>query len=179
MDPEQSLRSGFLLVEGERVDRIVSANSAGDRGSDSNGAMLVLTTGRLIHIRGGDKASRVAIVSVDDVDSVEVLPVSEGIGAYLWAGLAAVLSLVLYETIDHNIVRIVVPIAVLLMGAYLLVNRLMDSGQPTAVFRTSASSIAWPFDEDAQLQEIHELVSRLYVMKARSRAGDGGDFSPR
>ena len=119
------------------------------------------------------------IAAVRDIDSVEVTSVRPGIGAYFWAALAVILSVVLYQIIEDGTWQIVAALAVLVMGAYLVVNQVLDSGEPTAVFRTNNSEIRWLFDAKKDSEAVYEFINRLYEVKANSLQVRNETFSPR
>ena len=64
------------------------------------------------------------------------------------------------------------------MGAYLVVNQVLDSGEPTAVFRTNNSEIRWLFDAKKDSEAVYEFINRLYEVKANSIQGTKRDFFP-
>ena len=178
MDLSQYGHADVSLMEGERVVMAISSNAGGGSSRRAR-ETLALTTSRLMRL--SDKG-RMAMASLDDVDSVEIDAVKEGVrGAFLWATLAVALSFILYRTLDHPTASLVIPALTLAMGAYLVVNRMLDSGQPTAMFKTGGASIDWRFDADSGSAELHALINRLYAMKAARNGANGGGqpFAPR
>ena len=119
------------------------------------------------------------MASVDDVDSVEFVVINEGYGAFVWAGLSVILSVALYQILENEIARVIVPLMVLGMGVYLIVNRLFFSGSSAAVFRTGGSAITWPFQSDNESREVREFIKGLYRMKSAHRPETGWPFAPR
>ena len=100
----------LALLDGERVAAKISANREGRRQLSRESGTLLLTNNRVIHISGEDNRRQTTILSVQDVESVSVrLIFSKGVGPYLWAALAALMSLILYSYLDHSIARIAVP----------------------------------------------------------------------
>ena len=130
---------------------------------------LTLTTNRVIHITGEEGRRQTTMISVQDVESVSVrLIFPEGIGPYVWAALSVVMSLILFSYIEHSIARIAVPLIVLAMGAYLIVDRLTARGRPTAIIRARDAAIHWPFDNDKESKQVYEFINSLYRMKRES-----------
>ena len=87
--------------------------------------------------------------------------------------------MVLYQIIDDGTWQVVAALVVLVMGAYLVVNQVLDSGEPTAVFRTSSSEIRWLFDAKKDSEAVYDFINRLYEVKESSIRWRNGTFSPR
>ena len=169
----------LILLEGEQI--VVALETGGGTSLMSFGRLetLVLTDNRIIHSSKGGRRQSSVIAEVQDIDSVEVTSVRPGIGAYLWAVLAVVLSVVLYQIIDDSAWQVVAALAVLVMGAYLVVNQILDSGEPTAVFRTGSSEIRWLYDAKKDSEAVYDFINRLYQVKESSIPSRNGTFSPR
>ena len=168
---------GLELMEGERIDRTISAVSGNGKSSNRRKESLLLTNSRIIHISGdGDE---VLMASVDDIDLVEFVVINEGYGAFLWAGLSVILSVALYGILENQIARVILPLMVLGMGVYLIVNRLFFSGGTAAVFHTGGSAITWPFQSSDESQEVNDFIKGLYQMKSARRPVTGWPFAPR
>ncbi len=158
------------LLEGEDIVFAIDMTNGGGRPLSGRPEALLLTELRLIHLAGAGKRRQAAMMPLGSVDSVEVTAAGGGISAYLWAGLAFALSVILYAVIDHSVARIAAALAVFAMGVYLVVNQITDSGQPTAVFRAGGAEIRWPFDHEGGSEGVNGLINALH--RARS-ASDG------
>ena len=159
----------LALLDGERVAAKISASREGGRQLSRESGTLLLTDNRVIHISGEDSRRQTTMLSVQDVESVSVrLIFSKGVGPYLWAALAALMSLILYSYLEHSIARIAVPLIVLAMGAYLVIDRLTERGRPCAIFKARESVIRWPFDYEKESSEVHEFINSLYKVKRES-----------
>ena len=169
----------LILLEGEQIAAALETGGGNGLLSAGRHEALVLTDSRIIHSSTGGRRRGAVVAAVGDIDSVEVTSVRPSIGAYFWAALAVVLSLVLYFNIDHETWRIVAPFVVLAMGVYLVVNQVLDSGEPTAVFRTGGSEIRWLFDANKDSEAVYDFINRLYQVKASSVRKRNGTFSPR
>ena len=156
-------------MDGERVERAMRATQR-SRKAARREETLLLTDSRIIHVAVEGRSVETFIASVDDVESVHVGAVSEGYGAFIWAGLAVALSGALYGLLEQETLRIVAPLLTLAMAAYLLASRLIFSGGQVAAFRIGAAEIAWRFDGDEQTEEVGEFIRDLYSIKtARAR----------
>ena len=169
----------LILLEGEQVAAALETGSGNGLLSAGRHEALILTDSRIIHSSTGGRRRGAVVAAVGDIDSVEVTSVRPSIGAYFWAALAVVLSLVLYFNIDHETWRIVAPFVVLAMGVYLVVNQVLDSGEPTAVFRTGGSEIRWLYDAKKDSDAVYGFINQLYQVKANSVRKRNGTFSPR
>ncbi len=167
------------LLEGERIAAALETGGGNGQMWFRRRETLILTDSRLIHSSEGGRRRGTVIVAVRDVDSVEVTSVRPGIGAYVWAALAVVLSLVLFLNIEHDTWRILAALVVLAMGVYLVVNQILDSGEPTAVFRTGGSEIRWPYDVKKDSEAVYDFINRLYQVKENSLLRSSRTFSPR
>ena len=166
------------LMDGEKIEKSISARSQRGRNSGSSTDSLLLTNYRVIHVaRGG--GTDVVMASVEDIDTVEFVEMTEGYGAFLWAGLSVVLSVALYGILENQIAQVIVPLMVLGMGVYLVVNRVFFSGGPAALFRTGGSAIAWSFRTADESAEIRDFINELYRQKSLRNAEALGPFAPR
>ena len=177
MDQTGHEYDGLDLMDGESIDRSISKTSRDGGTFGKREESLLLTNNRIIHISGD--GTEVLMASVDDVDSVEFVVINEGYGAFVWAGLSVILSVALYQILENEIARVIVPLMVLGMGVYLIVNRLFFSGSSAAVFRTGGSAITWPFQSDDESREVREFIKGLYRMKSAHRPETGWPFAPR
>ena len=167
------------LMNGETIERSITSKSQNRRSSGRSGDSLLLTNFRIIHISGTGIGSDVVMAAVDDVDAVEFVEVTEGYGAFLWAALSVVLSMALYGILDNQVARTVVPLMVLAMGVYLVVNRIFFSGGPAAMFRTGGTAITWLFRSDNEREEVRDFINELYRLKSHRRVESGETFAPR
>ena len=167
------------LMDGEKIEKSISAMSQRGRNSGRSSDSLLLTNYRVIHVAGASGGTDVVMASVNDIDTVEFVEMTEGYGAFLWAGLSVVLSVALYGILENQIARVIVPLMVLGMGVYLVVNRIFFTGGPAALFRTGGSEIAWPFRTPSESDEIRDFINELYRLKSAQGAESAGPFAPR
>ena len=170
LDLEEFGLGEMALLDGERVSARLNSNDQGGRRSSSTPGALLLTTNRVIHITGEESRRQTTMVSIQDVESVSVrLIFPEGIGPYVWAALSVVMALILYSYMEHSLARIAVPLVVLTMGAYLIVDRLTARGRPTAIIKARDAEIHWPFDHDKESKQVYEFINSLYRAKRSSQ----------
>ena len=179
MDQAEREFEGLELMDGERIEKSISTGDRSDGSSRKRGGSLVLTSNRIILITGAGSGREVMMASVNDVDSVEFVEMTEGYGAFLWAALSVILSFALHNILENEIARILVPLMVLGMGVYLVVNRIFFTGGPAAVFRAGGSAITWSFRSQNESQEIRDFIDGLYRLKSDQRTDNGWPFAPR
>lgn len=168
------------LADGEDVVFSIDKTAGDGNPASRRPEALLLTGRRLIHLTGSGKRRQAMMIPLGSLDSAEVVSFKGGAGAYVWAGLAAVLSVVLYAVIDNLAGRVLAPLAVLGMGAYLVVNHLTDTGQPAAAFRAGESEIRWLFDPREGAGEAYALINALHAeLAGAARDGAGGGFAAR
>ena len=168
------------LADGEDVVFAIDKTAGDGNPASKRPEALLLTGRRLIHLAGAGKRRQAMMIPLGALESAQVVSFRGGAGAYVWAGLAAVLSVVLYAVIDNLAGRILAPMAVLGMGAYLVVDHLTDAGQPAAVFRAGESEIRWLLDARDGAGEAYALINALHGELASSGGDDGaGGFAAR
>ena len=164
------------LLDGETVGRAIRGPTQRSRTSGRPEGSLLLTSRRLIHIAGSGHGAQVTMATIGDVDAVEITSISEGYSAFVWAGLSVVLAVVLYGSIDNALAKVIVPLLVLAMGGFLVVNRLFFTGGPAVVFRTGGSTITWRFETEEESLTVRDFIDELY----RVKVDDGvRKFAPR
>ena len=164
----------FDLAEGEEVVFAIDKTAGDGNPASKRPEALLLTGRRLIHLMGSGKKRQAMMIPLRALDSAEAVSFKGGAGAYVWAGLAAVLSVVLYAVIDNLAGRVLAPLAVLGMGAYLVVNHLTDTGQPAAVFRAGESEIRWLFEAREGAADAYALINALHAQLAADGGENGG-----
>ncbi len=167
------------LMEGETIENFITSKAQNRRSSARGGDALLLTNRRIIHISGTGIGSDVVMAAIEDVDAVEFIEVTEGYAAFLWAALAVMLSMALYGILENQIARTIVPLMVLAMGVYLVINRIFFSGGPAAMFRTGGSAITWLFRSESEREEVRDFINELYRLKSSRGADSQGSFAPR
>ena len=169
MDLEEFGLGELELLDGERVTARMRADRQGGRQLTRESGSLLLTDDRIIHISGEGNRRQATMISVQDIDSVSVrLTFSEGLGPYLWGALSLAMAAILYSYIEHSIGRIAVPLIVLAMGAYLIIDRITERGRPSAIFKAREAEIQWPFDSKRESKEVYDFINTVYRTKRAS-----------
>ena len=86
------------LMDRERVAFAINAADSAGKPATKHPETLLLTDSRIIYLSGNEKQRTAVIASVRDVEAVEITSNREGYSAYLWAALAVVISIVLFDS---------------------------------------------------------------------------------
>ena len=168
-------------MDGERVDSALDL--MGGRGSSNNSVrrLLLLTDRRVIHLDGKTQNHTAVFASLEDVDAVEIVQEDEGSGALVWAGLAFIAALFLYFVIDNVAGRISGTAAVVLLGVYLIGDRLVSSGPSVMVLRAGPAELRCGLRNGRTLDDAYPFINRVFELKseATSPAARISRFAPR
>ena len=170
---------GVPLTSDEKIQATLGMDETdGDEGKN----ILLLTDKRIIHISGSEAKRRTSIAAIDDIRSVELERQSEGYGAFVWAGLAFFVSLMLLRVIESQTISLASSIPVALMGVYLIIDRLTSRGTQVVVLKTGASEILSVINNEHEQADAEALIARLFELKderATLRHARTGTFAPR
>ena len=182
METEHLESSDVILMEGEHIEAALNWNGdTGDR-VQNDADVLLLTDRRVVLVNRDGRSRNAVFVAVEDVDSVEVSSESGGYGGYVWGGLAFFVGFILWRMWEHPIGSVLGPVAVALIGVYLIADQLLSPKTQRATFRAGSSQIHCSFDDSSTVTDPYALVNRLFQLKAaagRGRTGVGRSFAPR
>lgn len=171
----------LALTADERVDSVFDLeNGLVDDGQDLS-EVLVLTTRRIVHLKGKDSRRRVVFMPLRNVDAVEVTNQRERYGAFVWAGLALLVALMVWQIWDNALAPLAALI-VLAMGVYLVVDRLMFPGNAYAVVNSGSSQIRLEITSEPASRDIYEFSNHLFQLQdevANGRSPSAIRFPPR
>ena len=121
-----------------------------------------------MHLNGDPKNIRAAFVSIRDVEIVDVRLEQEGIGAFIWAGLAFFVAVMLWRVIDHPLGSAAAGLVVAAMGIYLIADRIMTPGRPVVTFKTGASEFRADLKSERAASEVYDFINRLFQLREDS-----------
>ena len=174
--------SNVSLMEGERVDSALTLRDGGKRGLNGGAEVMLLTDKRIIHLRGTGTRQKAIFVSIQDVETVEVSTQQEGNGGFIWAALALVVAILLYYAIDHSIGRIAAAGFAVLMGVYLIADKLLDPGKPLVIFKARSTQFWCGLNNSKARADVYPFINRLFHLKSEN-GSDGysraDHFAPR
>ena len=161
------------LLDGERLDSTLNLDGDGGRRSPGS-AIVLLTDRRVIHARNGRRRKAV-FASIQDIDAIEISQEQHGAGAFLWAGLAFLVAIILYLMIDALLTRTLAAAVVAVMGIYLLVDQLLLPGKPLVIFRAGGVQIEISLRSQEIPAEVYAFVNRVFELKDDN--GPNGAFA--
>ena len=170
------------LMDGERVDTTLHLVGDPDPGRDSKRRMLLLTDCRLIHLDGDVKDYGAVFTSLRDVDAIEIGREPAGAGAFAWAALAFIAALFLYFVLDEQGVwQIAGAAGAALLGAYLIGDRLISSGETFMVLKMGPAELRCALNGNRGIDGAHSFIRRFFELKSETDtvAARVDSFAPR
>ena len=179
-------RLGFgevSLIEGEKIDTLLDLRDGAGVGSTQDPEVVLLTDRRVIHLASNGRRRKAVFMAIQDIDGVEIDSEREGrYAAFIWGGLALFVAVMLWQVWDQPYWSVVAAVGVVLMGAYLMVDRLISSATMRATFKAGSSEVQCALQSDKAAHDIYTLVNRLGELQSaagRDGAGRGTNFAPR
>lgn len=170
------------LLDGESVDTTLHLIGDPDTGRDSKRRLLLLTDRRLIHLDGGTQDYGAVFTSLQDVDAIEIGREPASAGAFAWAAFAFIAALFLYFVLDEQGVwQIVGTVGAALLGAYLIGDRLISSGETFMVLKMGPAELRCALNGNPGLEGAHSFIRRFFELKSETESVDArvNRFAPR
>ena len=171
----------LTLMSDERVDSAFDLERGLAADGQDASEVILLTNKRVIHLNGHGERRRAVLVSLRNVDAVEITTEREGFGAFVWAGLAFVAAALVWVVWDSSLAPIGA-LVVAAMGVYLIVDRTLSPGNAYAVFSTGSSQLRFGIGSSLPSKDIYDFVNRLFQLQsedASQRAPGAIRFPPR
>ncbi len=168
--PEGPSFGELALMPGERVDSVFDLeNGLVEDGSELS-EVLLLTSRRVVHLRGKGGQRRAVFLPLRNVDAVEVTNQPEGYGAFVWAGLALIVAILVWQVWDHGLAPLAA-LVVLGMGVYLVVDRLVFPGNAYAVVNSGSSQLRLDLTSEGASRDIYDLSNRVFELQEQGVNG--------
>jgi hypothetical protein len=168
------------LMDGEHVES--SLELADDSDDSAEPEVILLTDRRVIHLGGNSNRRKAAFASLSDIAIVDVTTQREGIGAFIWAGLAVFVAFMLWQVIEHPLGSAAAGIIVALMGVYLIVDHIMTPGRPVVTFKVGSAEFRANLKGERASSDIYAFINRLFQLKDENGLGSysrSKHFAPR
>ncbi len=179
--PHNTARDVTLMPD-EQVHESLGINKDGES-KESNRNIVLLTDRRVIHISGAKSSQKTSFAAIEDISIVELTrQPPRGYGAYIWAGLAFLVSVMLWRIIENQTFSIAAAVIVALMGVYLIIDRLTLQGEHLLLFKSGSAEIQVEIKGDGQLSNADTLITKLFELKEERislRYSRAKTFSPR
>ncbi|MYC05589.1 MAG: hypothetical protein F4X57_00135 [Chloroflexi bacterium] len=160
----QDESSGIALMTGETVRATLGTSLADDSNADKDSVLL--TDRRVIHISGRRTNRRTAHAAIEDISAVAInRQAVKGYGAFVWAALAFLVSVLLWRVIDSEMLALGAAAVVALMGVYLIIDRLWERGEHGLVIRTGSAEIRCALTDKNAQSEAEAFILRLFELK--------------
>ena len=182
METDQQTLAQLGLADGEQIDSALNLTN-GDSDDLEGADLILLTDRRIIHLNGNGKKRRAVFASIEDLDAVELFFESEGNGAYIWAGLAVIVAVLLFFVIDNATYRVIAAGVVALLGVYLVVDQLLAPGKPWITFMAGAAQFRCEIKSNGSDEEVYPFINRIFELKQQNRQSNSTSrasrFAPR
>ena len=181
MEPNKFELTDIILMDRERID--AALDLAGDS-TDATGesGVMVLTDKRIIYINGNGKRRNAKFAAISDIDAVEVEVEGEGTGAFIWAALAFLVAILLFFVINPSAgwpMAATASAAMVMMGVYLIADRLTAPGRPYVIFKAGSSQLRCNLKTGDVSTDTYAFINRLFQLKEENGPNRSRDFAPR
>ena len=168
------------LMDGEEVVATIGVNSDG---SSASGDIVFLTDKRVICNSGSGSRRSSSFVAIIDIRAVELTRQQPaGYSAFIWAGLAFVVSFMLWRVIENQTISVVAAVAVAIMGIYLIIDRLTTRSEQMLVLNAGGAEVRIEIDGAGRQADAEALINRLFELKevnSSPQFANASKFSPR
>ena len=137
-DAAWSSVGGLPLMPEERVDSVFDVDRGVADGEREPSEALILTSRRIIHVKGRGGRRHIVFLPLRNVDAIEIMRQPLGYSTFVWAALAVVVAVLVWQVWEYALAPLA-SLIVIGMGAYLVVDRFL-SLQHLYVVVTSGSS---------------------------------------
>ncbi len=176
IDLEQTEFAHVTLLDGERVETTLSLSDDRKRSRGSSTDALVLTDRRLIHLAAGGSARQAVFIWLADIIAVRVgTERIGGIGGYIWGLLSIVAAILVWVVWDRPVLDVVAAAILLLMGAYLVWERINTPPIFQIAVSAGGSQMTMDIHRSVPQAGVYEFVNRLFETKARAANADDDD----
>ena len=179
IDLGQTAFTDIDLLEGERAETTLSLSDdpKGKRRAATD--MLVLTDRRLIHLIDDGGTRQTVFVWLADVIAVRVgTERTGGVGGYVWGILSIIAAILVWSVWDRPVLDAVAAGVLLLMGAYLVWDRLNTPPLFQMAISAGGSQMTMNVHRSVDPELVYAFANRLFETKARGSRSDGDDDDP-
>ena len=180
IDLEQSEFASVDLLEGERTETTLSLRDDSKGRRDAPTDLLVLTDQRLIHLVDDGRARDAVFVWLSDIFAVRVGTERKGnIGGYIWGVLAFIAASLVWTVWDQPVLDVIVAGLVLLMGVYLVWDRINTAPIFQVTISAGGSQMTMNVHRSVPPELVYAFTNRVFETKARGPRSDEDDHDSR
>ena len=167
------------LLEGERAETTLSLSDDPKGTSRSATDLLVLTDRRLIHLLDDGRARQTVFVWLADIIAVRVgTERTGGVGGYVWGVLSIIAAALVWTVWDQPVLDAVAAGVLLLMGAYLVWDRINTPSLFQMAISAGGSQMTMNVHRSVDPELVQAFANRLFETKARSARSDDDEDDP-
>lgn len=180
IDLEQTEFASVDLLEGERTETTLSLRDDSKRRRNAPTNLLVLTDRRLIHLLDDGRARDAVFVWLDDIFAVRVGTERKGnIGGYIWGVLAFIAASLVWTVWDQPVFDAIVAGLVLLMGVYLVWDRINTAPIFQVTISAGGSQMTMNVHRSVPPDLVYAFTNRVFETKARGLRSDDDNYDSR
>ncbi len=161
---------GLPLMPEERVDSVFDVDRGVADGEREPSEALLLTSRRIIHVKGRGGRRRVVFLPLRNVDAVEIMRQPLGYGTFIWAGLAVIVAVLVWQVWEYGLAPLA-SLIVLGMGAYLVVDRFLTLQNLYVVVNSGSSQVRLEIRSKDASQDIHDFTTRVFQLQEEAAGG--------
>ena len=179
IDLGQTSLTDVNLLEGERAETTLSLSDDPKGKRRASTDVLVLTDRRLIHLLDDGGTRQTVFVWLADIIAVRVgTERIGGVGGYIWGILSIIAAILVWSVWDRPVLDVVAAGALLLMGAYLVWDRLNTSPLFQMAISAGGSQMTMNVHRSVAPELVYAFTNRLFETKARGARSDEDDDDP-
>jgi hypothetical protein len=152
-----------VLMSGEYTESSLDLNKEGEKPRN----ILVVTNRRLIQIGEVSRQGSMSFIAIRDVNSAVIQPEHRGYRGYIWGALSLFIAAILWTNWNQPIGSVVLPIIVVAMGIYLVLDHILSARNLVVSFHSGSYSITGKVGEHISSENLTAFVNRIFELKER------------
>ena len=177
IDLEQTAFTDVDLLDGERAETTLSLSDDPKGRRSPATDILILTDRRLVHLADDGRSRQAVFIWLDDIIAVRVgTERTGGVGGYVWGILSIIAAILVWSIWDRPVLDVVAAGVLLLMGAYLVWDRLNTPPLFQMAVSAGGSQMMMNVHRSVPPELVYAFTNRLFETKARGpRPDEDGD----
>ena len=160
----------LTLMPEERVVSVFDVARGVTDGGREPSESLLLTSRRIIHVKGKGGRRRVVFLPLRNIDAIEIMRQPLGYGTFVWAALAVVVAVLVWQVWEHGLAPLA-SLIVIGMGGYLVVDRLLALQNLYVVVTSGSAQLRLELRSKDASQDIHGFTTRVFQLQEEVAAG--------
>lgn len=160
-NPEACDLPKLILMDSEYTESTLNLSTKKSKTRN----ILVLTNRRVIQIGGVSQQQNMAFIALKDINSATIQPERRGFRGYVWGALSLLIAVILWTNWNQPIGSVIVPIIVVLMGIYLVLDHVLSAKNLVVSFYSGPYSISGKVEESIPSENLTRFVNRIFELK--------------